>query len=174
MLLAVAHGFQAALMAPTEILARQHAATLQRDLRESRVRIQLLTGSLSAAQRRQTLEQIAAGEADLIVGTHALLQESIDLAKLALVVIDEQHKFGVNQRAALRRAGADPHYLVMTATPIPRTISMTLFGDSGRLRCCGKARRDARRSIRTWAPKPNAAAGGNSSARSCARAGRAT
>ncbi len=129
MLLAVAHGFQAALMAPTEILARQHAATLQRDLRESRVRIRLLTGSLSAAQRRQTLEQIAAGDADLIVGTHALLQESIDLAKLALVVIDEQHKFGVNQRAALRRVGADPHYLVMTATPIPRTISMTLFGD---------------------------------------------
>lgn len=129
MLLAVAHGFQAALMAPTEILARQHAATLQRDLRASRVRIQLLTGSLSAAQRRQTLEQIAAGEADLIVGTHALLQENIDLAKLALVVIDEQHKFGVNQRAALRRVGADPHYLVMTATPIPRTISMTLFGD---------------------------------------------
>ena len=81
MLLAVAHGFQAALMAPTEILARQHAATLQRDLRESRVRIQLLTGSLSAAQRRQTLEQIAAGEADLIVGTHALLQEDIDLAE---------------------------------------------------------------------------------------------
>ncbi len=129
MLLAVAHGFQAAMMAPTEILARQHAATLQRDLRESRVRIRLLTGSLSAAQRRQTLAQIAAGEADLIVGTHALLQESIDLAKLALVVIDEQHKFGVNQRAALRRVGADPHYLVMTATPIPRTISMTLFGD---------------------------------------------
>ena len=129
MLLAVAHGFQAAMMAPTEILARQHAATLQRDLRESRVRIRLLTGSLSAAQRRQTLAQIAAGEADLIVGTHALLQENIDLAKLALVVIDEQHKFGVNQRAALRRVGADPHYLVMTATPIPRTISMTLFGD---------------------------------------------
>ena len=129
MLLAVAHGFQAAMMAPTEILARQHAATLQRDLRESRVRIRLLTGSLSAAQRRQALAQIAAGEADLIVGTHALLQENIDLAKLALVVIDEQHKFGVNQRAALRRVGADPHYLVMTATPIPRTISMTLFGD---------------------------------------------
>lgn len=129
MLVAVAHGYQAALMAPTEILARQHAATLQRDLRESRVRIRLLTGSLTAAQRREVREQLAAGEADLIVGTHALLQEELDWSRLALLVIDEQHKFGVNQRAALRRSAPDPHYLVMTATPIPRTISMTLFGD---------------------------------------------
>jgi ATP-dependent DNA helicase RecG len=129
MLVAVAHGYQAALMAPTEILARQHAATLQRDLRESRVRICVLTGSLTAAQRREVREQLAAGQADLIVGTHALLQEDLDWSKLALVVIDEQHKFGVNQRAALRRSAPDPHYLVMTATPIPRTISMTLFGD---------------------------------------------
>ena len=116
-------------MAPTEILARQHAATLQRDLRESRVRIRVLTGSLTAAQRREVRDQLAAGEADLIVGTHALLQEELDWSKLALVVIDEQHKFGVNQRAALRRSAPDPHYLVMTATPIPRTVSMTLFGD---------------------------------------------
>ena len=89
----------------------------------------LLTGSLPAAERRQTLSQIAGGEVDLIVGTHALLQEQVRFSKLGLVVIDEQHKFGVAQRAALRRSGADPHYLVMTATPIPRTISMTLFGD---------------------------------------------
>ena len=129
MLVAVAHGYQAALMAPTEILARQHAATLQRDLRESRVRIRVLTGSLTAAQRREVRDQLAAGEADLIVGTHALLQEHLDWSRLALVVIDEQHKFGVNQRAALRRSAPDPHYLVMTATPIPRTVSMTLFGD---------------------------------------------
>ncbi|MCU0979700.1 MAG: ATP-dependent DNA helicase RecG [Pirellulaceae bacterium] len=129
MLVAVAHGYQAALMAPTEILARQHAATLQRDLRESRVRIRVLTGSLTAAQRREVRDQLAAGEADLIVGTHALLQEELDWSKLALVIIDEQHKFGVNQRAALRRSASDPHYLVMTATPIPRTVSMTLFGD---------------------------------------------
>ncbi len=129
MLVAVAHGYQAALMAPTEILARQHAATLQRDLRESRVRIRLLTGSLTAAQRREIRDQLAAGEADLIVGTQALLQEELDWSKLAVVVIDEQHKFGVNQRAALRRSASDPHYLVMTATPIPRTVSMTLFGD---------------------------------------------
>ena len=104
MLVAVAHGYQAALMAPTEILARQHAATLQRDLRDSRVRIRVLTGSLTAAQRREVRDQLAAGEADLIVGTHALLQEELDWSKLALVVIDEQHKFGVNQRAALRRS----------------------------------------------------------------------
>jgi ATP-dependent DNA helicase RecG len=129
LLLAVAHGHQAALMAPTEVLARQHVRTLNRDLRDSRVRIGLLTGSLTAAQRRETLAQIAAGELDLIVGTHALLQEQIEFAKLGLVVIDEQHKFGVQQRAALRRSGLDPHYLVMTATPIPRTVSMTWYGD---------------------------------------------
>jgi ATP-dependent DNA helicase RecG len=129
MLLTVAHKHQAVIMAPTEVLARQHARTLTRDLQESRVRIGLLTGSLTAATRRDILAQIAAGEVDLIVGTHALLSESIEFARLGLVVIDEQHKFGVHQRAALRRAGLDPHYLVMTATPIPRTVSMTWFGD---------------------------------------------
>lgn len=128
-LLAVAHGYQAAVMAPTEVLARQHARTLAADLRDSRVRIGLLTGSLAAAARRELLTQIAAGAVDLIVGTHALLNEQITFARLGLVVIDEQHKFGVHQRAALRRSGQDPHYLVMTATPIPRTVSMTWFGD---------------------------------------------
>ncbi len=129
MLLTVAHGYQAAIMAPTEMLARQHARTLSRDLQQSRVRIVLLTGGLSAAERRQAEEAIAADQVDLIVGTHALVSEQLSLAQLGLVVIDEQHRFGVRQRAALRRAGADPHYLVMTATPIPRTVSMTLFGD---------------------------------------------
>jgi ATP-dependent DNA helicase RecG len=129
MLVAVAHGRQAVLMAPTEVLARQHYQTLTRDLQRSRVRIELLTGSCTAAQRREILGRIASGDAALIVGTHALLREEIALAKLGLVVIDEQHKFGVAQRAALRRAGVDPHYLVMTATPIPRTVSMTAFGD---------------------------------------------
>ena len=128
-LLTVAHGHQAVIMAPTEVLARQHLRTLTRDLRDSRVRIGLLTGSLAAAPRREMLAQIAAGGIDLIVGTHALLSESIEFAKLGLVVIDEQHKFGVQQRAALRRSGLDPHYLVMTATPIPRTVSMTWYGD---------------------------------------------
>jgi ATP-dependent DNA helicase RecG len=98
-------------------------------LAQSRVRIELLTGSLTAAERREALARIAAGEADLLIGTHALLQEDVVIPKLGLVVIDEQHKFGVRQRAGLRRSGADPHYLVMSATPIPRTISMTLFGD---------------------------------------------
>jgi ATP-dependent DNA helicase RecG len=129
MLLAVAHGFQAAMMAPTEMLARQHARTLARDLSESRVRIVVLTGGLSAPERRQAEEAIASGQVDLIVGTHALLGDQLSFRRLGLVVIDEQHRFGVRQRAALRRAELDPHYLVMTATPIPRTVSMTMFGD---------------------------------------------
>lgn len=129
MLAAVANGHQAALMAPTEILARQHVATLSKDLRESRVRIALLTGSLSAAERRDVLKGIAESEVDLVVGTHAIVQDDVVFKQLGLVIIDEQHRFGVRQRAALRQSGLDPHYLVMTATPIPRTISMTLFGD---------------------------------------------
>ncbi|HEX5102644.1 MAG TPA: ATP-dependent DNA helicase RecG [Pirellulaceae bacterium] len=133
MLLAVAHGYQAALMAPTEILARQHLQTLSTALAASKVRLALLTGSLSPAERREALEKIAAGEVDVVIGTHAVThavaKSGVEFAKLGLVVIDEQHKFGVRQRAALKRAGIDPHYLVMTATPIPRTVSMTLFGD---------------------------------------------
>lgn len=129
MLVCVACGYQAALMAPTEILARQHAETLASLLRASRVRYLLLTGSLTAKQRDTALAQIAAGEIDLVIGTHAIVQQDVRFAKLGLLVVDEQHKFGVRQRAALRRGGQSPHYLVMTATPIPRTISMTLFGD---------------------------------------------
>lgn len=150
MLLAVAHGKQAALMAPTEVLARQHVQTLTNALQASQVRIGLLVGSLTPAERKKTLDALAAGELDILVGTHAVThalnqsavnkdQKSLDglsdaleggrFARLGLVVIDEQHKFGVNQRAALKRAGIDPHYLVMTATPIPRTVTMTLFGD---------------------------------------------
>jgi ATP-dependent DNA helicase RecG len=129
MLLAVAHGYQTALMAPTEVLARQHAGTFARLLADAKVRVALLTGSLTAAQRRKLLDDLAAGEIDLVVGTQAIVQSGVDFAKLGLVVIDEQHRFGVEQRAKLRQAGVDPHYLVMTATPIPRTIGMTLFGD---------------------------------------------
>ncbi|HVU90133.1 MAG TPA: ATP-dependent DNA helicase RecG [Pirellulales bacterium] len=128
-LLAIAHGQQAAFMAPTEILARQHAATIEQFLTASRVRWGLLTGGLTAAERRATLEKLAAGELDLVIGTQAIVQEDVEFAKLGLVVIDEQHKFGVRQRASLKQAGLDPHYLVMTATPIPRTMAMTLFGD---------------------------------------------
>jgi ATP-dependent DNA helicase RecG len=129
MLLCVARGHQAALMAPTEILARQHADTLGSLLRASRVRFKLLVGGLTAKEREGVLADIAAGNIDLVIGTHALLHEDVNFAKLGLVVIDEQHKFGVRQRAALRQGKQSPHYLVMTATPIPRTISMTLFGD---------------------------------------------
>ncbi len=129
MLLTVAHGYQALLMAPTEILARQHFGTLQNALAHSRVRMGLLTGSLSASERRDLLARAAAGQVDVIVGTQALLDGKVRPAKLGLVVIDEQHKFGVGQRARLRHGGLDPHYLVLSATPIPRTMAMTLFGD---------------------------------------------
>jgi ATP-dependent DNA helicase RecG len=129
MLAAVARGCQAALMAPTEVLARQHAQTLDRLLASSQVRRGLLVGGLAAKERAELLRRIAAGEVDLVVGTQAIVQEGVQFARLALVVIDEQHKFGVRQRATLKQAGLDPHYLVMTATPIPRTVTMTLFGD---------------------------------------------
>lgn len=129
MLLAVAHQHQAVLMAPTEVLARQHFRTLERDLRSSRVRMALLTGSLAPSARRSLLESLEAGEVDLLVGTQALLHESVRFHNLGLVVIDEQHKFGVRQRAVLKGASGDPHYLVMTATPIPRTIALSSFGD---------------------------------------------
>jgi ATP-dependent DNA helicase RecG len=129
MLLAVAHGYQAVLMAPTEVLARQHMLTLDKLLASSRVRRAQLTGGLPSAQRSTLLQQIAAGEVDMVVGTQAIIQEDVSFAKLALVVIDEQHKFGVRQRAMLKYSGLDPHYLVMTATPIPRTIALTMFGD---------------------------------------------
>lgn len=129
MLVCVAHGRQAVLMAPTEILARQHAATLDKLLTVSRVRYDVLTGGMPKRQRQDLLDRLAAGELDLVIGTHAVIQEDVEFARLGLVVVDEQHKFGVRQRAALRDGDASPHYLVMTATPIPRTMSMTMFGD---------------------------------------------
>jgi ATP-dependent DNA helicase RecG len=129
MLLAVAHRQQAVLMAPTEVLARQHAATLDRLLSASQVRRGQLVGGMPAKARTELLDQIARGEVDLVVGTQAVIQDDVRFARLGLVVIDEQHKFGVRQRAVLKYAGGDPHYLVMTATPIPRTMTMTLFGD---------------------------------------------
>lgn len=129
LLAAVANKHQAALMAPTEVLARQHWRTLEGYLAQSRVRRLLLTGSLSQKERKQALADIRAGDVDLVVGTQALVQDGVEFAKLGLVVIDEQHKFGVHQRAHIRKLGVDPHYLVMTATPIPRTIALTVFGD---------------------------------------------
>ncbi len=129
MLVAVAHGHQAVLMAPTEVLARQHFATVSQLLAGSQVRVALVTGSVPSAPRAESERRIAAGEIDLVVGTQAIVRGELEFAKLGLAVIDEQHKFGVRQRAMLRQAGGDPHYLVMTATPIPRTLAMTVFGD---------------------------------------------
>ena len=128
MMLTVACGHQATLMAPTEVLARQHFKTLSKILADSKVKVGLLCGSLGAAERRETMSQIASGELDLIVGTQALVFD-IDFSSLALCVIDEQHKFGVGQRVRLKQGGVDPHCLVMSATPIPRSIAMTQFGD---------------------------------------------
>lgn len=129
LLLCVAHGYQAALMAPTEILARQHFNTLQKQLKSSRVRIGLLTGSLTSVERTKLESELAAGQIDILVGTQSLVRGNIPWQKLGLVIIDEGHKFGVKQRAKLKQGGNDPHYLVMTATPIPRSAAMTLFGD---------------------------------------------
>ena len=116
-------------MAPTEILARQHVRTLRELLNHSRVRIELWTGSVKTAKRKEIAAAVESGEVNIVVGTQAIVSSKIPFEKLGLVVIDEQHKFGVKQRAKLKHTGPDPHYLVMTATPIPRTVSMTLFGD---------------------------------------------
>ena len=122
-------GHQAAVMAPTEILAEQHYLTFRRFLEPVGVRVVLLTGGMRRSEREAVLAEVARGEADLVVGTHALLQEDVVFDRLALVVVDEQHKFGVAQRAALRAKGHEPDVLVMTATPIPRTLALTLYGD---------------------------------------------
>ena len=128
-LVTVAAGYQAVFMAPTEVLARQHWATIDAALAQSRVRRHLLTGGLSPRERRQVLADIAQGNADLVVGTQAVIQKDVTFAKLGLVVIDEQHKFGVLQRAMFSKGELSPHVLVMTATPIPRSLCLTQFGD---------------------------------------------
>ena len=128
MLLAPDNGFQACLMAPTEILATQHYHTFARMLEGLPVRVELLIGSLPASQKKKIKARLASGETDLVVGTHALIEDDVRFARLGLVVIDEQHRFGVEQRAKLWAKGL-PHILVMTATPIPRTLAMTVYGD---------------------------------------------
>jgi len=125
----VAHRRQVAIMAPTEILAEQHHQKLSRYLRDSRVRWALLCGGLAERRRNELRAQLAKGQLDIVVGTHALIQRDVRFARLGLVVVDEQHRFGVAQRALIRGKGVWPHYLVMTATPIPRTLAMTVFGD---------------------------------------------
>ena len=142
MLSVVDDGGQAALLAPTEVLATQHHKTLTKMLgdlaeqgmlggAEHATRIGLLTGSLNAASRRTAMLDAASGAAGIVVGTHALLEDKVQFADLGLVVVDEQHRFGVEQRAALSQKSGEntPHVLVMTATPIPRTVAMTVFGD---------------------------------------------
>ena len=122
-------GGQGALLVPTEVLARQHAASLTQYLGPEARRLQLLLGGMKAAEKREALARIASGEAAYIVGTHALFQEAVGFAKLQLVVVDEQHRFGVKQREALKAKGGDPHWLVMSATPIPRSLALAVFGD---------------------------------------------
>lgn len=133
---AVANGAQGAIMAPTEILAEQHANAFGRmfaDLKHPQarrpVRVALLTGSLRPAEREETLAALAAGDVDIVVGTHALIQRGVAFKQLAVAIVDEQHRFGVEQRAALRTKGHQPHMLVMSATPIPRSLALTLYGD---------------------------------------------
>ena len=130
MLLAVDNGFQACMMAPTEILARQHFATFQRLLEGTGVTVRILTGASKSRERREALDGIADGSTRLLIGTHALIEDRVQFANLGFVVIDEQHRFGVEQRARLwTKNEQPPHILVMTATPIPRTLAMTLYGD---------------------------------------------
>ena len=139
MLRAIAHGHQAALMAPTELLAEQHYLSISDMLKGSNTRIALLTGSMPADQRSAVVAMIESGDVDLVIGTHALVSDSVAFHSLAVAIIDEQHRFGVEQRAKLRVKGGvkggdefsheTPHVIVMTATPIPRTIGLTIFGD---------------------------------------------
>ncbi len=129
MVVAVANGYQAAFMAPTELLAEQHYATLRHHLEPHGYRLALLTGSVRGRARRPILERLAVGDLDIVVGTHALFQKGVEYHRLGFVVIDEQHRFGVHHRARLRAKGARPDTLVMTATPIPRSLALTLYGD---------------------------------------------
>lgn len=130
MLLALDNGFQACLMAPTEILAHQHFETLSGLVSKIGINVKLLTGSTKAAERRVIHEQLSEGSLHILVGTHALLEDNVEFKSLGLAVIDEQHRFGVAQRARLwSKSAVAPHVLVMTATPIPRTLAMTVYGD---------------------------------------------
>ena len=129
MIAAMENDLQTALMAPTEILAEQHARSIKRLLARTPYRIELLTGSLRAAEKRRLQTALTSGEIHACIGTQALIQEAVAFEKLGLVVIDEQHRFGVMQRAELRSRGLNPDVLVMTATPIPRSLAMTVYGD---------------------------------------------
>lgn len=126
---AVKSGYQAAFMAPTEILARQHLESLAQDFEHHGIKAGFLSGSLSAKEKKTVLQDILTGEVDVLIGTHAVIQDNVSFARLGLVITDEQHRFGVNQRAQLSQKGENPDVLVMTATPIPRTLAVILYGD---------------------------------------------
>ncbi len=125
----VKNGFQAAFMAPTEILAQQHFETFSAMFADTDVRVELLTGSMTAAEKRKTRERIESGESDIVIGTHALVSESTAFCRLGCAITDEQHRFGVAQRARLASKGEHPHVLVLSATPIPRTLGLIIYGD---------------------------------------------
>ena len=127
--LAVKNGYQACMMVPTEVLAKQHLISLTELLQDYGISICLLVGSMTAKEKREAYQRIASHQADIVVGTHALIQEKVEYAQLGLVVTDEQHRFGVKQREALMNKGGKPHVLVMSATPIPRTLAIILYGD---------------------------------------------
>ena len=130
MLIALDNGFQACLMAPTEILASQHFASFQKLLQGLDIRVDLLVGALKPSQKKSIKQRLANGDIDILIGTHALIEDSVQFKQLGYVVIDEQHRFGVEQRAKLwKKSATPPHILVMTATPIPRTLAMTLYAD---------------------------------------------
>ena len=130
MLIALDNGFQACMMAPTEILAEQHFATIREFLGSMDVRVELLTGTVKGKRRKEVLESLAAGEVDILVGTHAIIEDPVVFSHLGVAIVDEQHRFGVAQRAKLwSKSDNPPHILVMTATPIPRTLAMTIYGD---------------------------------------------
>jgi len=128
-LVAIENHFQAAIMVPTEILAEQHDQNARKFLEPLGIKVGLLTGSMKQSERNQTYEALKNGSIQVCVGTHALIQEAVEFANLGLVIIDEQHRFGVHQRSQLKQKGVSPHFLVMTATPIPRTLAMTVYGD---------------------------------------------
>jgi ATP-dependent DNA helicase RecG len=129
LLLTVENGHQGAIMAPTEVLAEQHFANINGLLADLQVRVELLTGNTAAARRREILEAAQNGSLDILVGTHALISEDVEFKSLGMIVVDEQHRFGLRQRMLLKEKGAYPDTLIMTATPIPRTLSLTLYGD---------------------------------------------
>ena len=130
MLLAIDNGYQACLMAPTEILSRQHYEGISALLKDLPLEVRLLTGSSKSKSRKEALEMAREGRLHILIGTHAVLEETVQFQRLGLAIVDEQHRFGVAQRARLwSKAAVPPHVLVMTATPIPRTLAMTAYGD---------------------------------------------